>query len=54
MRRNGEAEERKREEFRSRQILAKADAAVKLVDDQLERLTRAAALYRQRLQGTKR
>lgn len=49
-----EERRRRREEFESRQLLAKADAVVKLSADQLKRLDAAAALYRQRLEGRKR
>jgi Flp pilus assembly CpaE family ATPase len=47
-------EERREEEFASRQLLQQADSTVILVDRQLERLKRAAELYRQRLQGRAR
>lgn len=39
------------DKFHSRQLLTAADATVVLVDKQLERLQRAADLYRERLEA---
>lgn len=41
------------EKFESRQLLARADAVIVLADHRLDRLERAAAIYRQRLEGTR-
>ena len=48
-----EPKNRHAEQFDSRQTLSKADATALLVDKQLERLKRAAAIYRQRLEGNR-
>lgn len=48
-----EPQNRRVEQSESRQTLSKADATVYLVDKALERLQRAAAIYRQRLEGTR-
>lgn len=49
-------EERRREDeqLEHRQTMSRADATVVLVDRQLERLNRAAQMYKERLEGTRR
>lgn len=53
MRRRDDRRQQAAEQTESRQTLSKADATVFLVDKALERLERAASLYRQRLEGTR-